>query len=85
MRHLSHHCPNYGCGTAIIGTSLVYGLWQRMHKLDISAPTFMYRGSTVPVLQNRVKHSRNQPERISVVATMPIVNRPLPLVLALRP
>ena len=65
--HPSQHRPSSGYGTAVIGTSLVNGLGQRMHKLGISATTFMYRGATVPVLQNRVKHilnSRNQPERI---------------------
>ena len=40
QRHPSHHRPSSGCGTAVIGTSLVNGLGQRMHRRGISATTF---------------------------------------------
>ena len=66
-RRPSQQRPVSSHGTVVIGTSLVNGLGQRLNKLGISATTFMYRGATLPVLQNRVKHVLNchdQPERI---------------------
>ena len=66
-RRPSHSRPVSSRATAVIGTSLINGLGQNLNKLGIPATTFMYRGATVPVLQNRVKHilnCRNQPERI---------------------
>ena len=66
-RRPSHPRPVSSRGTAVIGTSMINGLGQQLNKLGIPATTFMYRGATVPVLQNRVQHilnCRNQPERI---------------------
>ena len=54
-------------GTLIIGTSLINGLGQRLNKLGMPTTALMYRGATVLVLQNRLKHIldiRNQPDRI---------------------
>ena len=63
----SQQRPVSSQGTVVIDTSLVNGLGQRLNKLGISATTFMYRGVTLPVLHNRVKHVLNchdQPELI---------------------
>ena len=56
-------------GTLIIGTSLIAGLGQNLSKVGVPATAYMYRGATVPVLQNRVKHildSSNQPSKIVI-------------------
>ena len=51
----SQHSPASG-GTPTICTSLIAGLGQSLSKLGVPATAYMYRGATVPVLQNPVKH-----------------------------
>ena len=53
--------------TIVIGTSLLDGLGHRLNKFGEQVTTYMYRGATVPVLQNRIRHvlnSREQPEKV---------------------
>ena len=62
-----NHHPATRDKTVVIGTSLINGLGQHLSNLGEEATTYMYRGATVPVIQNRIKHilnSRQQPERV---------------------